>query len=967
MSGRDEWVLVLSEHRIFGPRFELYCVQRIENDRFRITEVSDSQRNGEESSEKKELLRLVRETSDRLLMKAWSRKKSVIEFQREVTKETLERFIYPYIGSVNARIFSLAREKNLPVFLRKELNSTTLYDDEQLVVLSENTECVFHFVRDDAGMRYFISLKNKAKSISLQTRPAMILSNTPAVILSGRELHLLENMEAKKVQPFFSKRHIGIPAGSEETYLKSFVVKTMQKYEVITQGIPVREIKPSRQAILSLEKDLRCEPVLQLTFLYNGEKRFYPGHPEKKVIRVEEVGGETGICWYKRDEHWERGLVESLLAAGLRQKGDNHFYAGRSENPYQLMEWLNRHGALSLADFNLEQNLDQHYYAGEVLFHSSFDVKTDWFDVDVEVIIGDFKIPFIRFKKHILAGKKEYVLPDRSVFILPEEWFEKYYDLLNYGKEAGMSVRLHKFHAPLLDGAFSGHLPGQVSRQIEALLELPVQPPALPVQAEGVLRPYQKKGFYWMEHLYKNGFGGCLADDMGLGKTLQSITLLCHIYRNAGRKPVIAPDGQLSLFDWDQSELPATLVVAPTSLLHNWRNELKRFAPDLNVLIYAGNRKERAGDKQESFDRVQVVLTSYGILRNDIDYFRDYTFQVVILDESQHIKNTESQAYRAVMQLSSLGRFVLTGTPIENSLEDLWAQFNFINEGLLGNISAFRKEFVQSIVKEKDPGKESRLKRMINPFILRRTKEEVTPELPPLQQETIWCDMTEPQQQIYLTEKNRIRNFILESRDQPGQRVNRFLALEGLSKLRQLACHPRMLFPEYCDDSGKMEQILLLFESLRSGNHKVLIFSSYVRHLNLLAQRFDLSGWKYAMLTGKTQNREKEIRRFTEDDSVSCFLISLKAGSTGLNLTAADYVFIIDPWWNPAAEMQALSRAHRIGQEKPVFVYRFISVDTIEEKIIRLQESKATLSATFISSQDSFPAFNDREWEALLD
>jgi SNF2 family DNA or RNA helicase len=319
--------------------------------------------------------------------------------------------------------------------------------------------------------------------------------------------------------------------------------------------------------------------------------------------------------------------------------------------------------------------------------------------------------------------------------------------------------------------------------------------------------------------------------------------------------------------------------------------------------------------------------------------------------------------YESIKKLFSSNKLILTGTPIENSLVDLWAQFNFINPGLLGALSFFKINYIQKI-KEKNNHAEETLKQLIQPLFLRRTKTEVAIDLPPLSQEIIYCDMTEAQQEIYELEKNHIRNVLLENMENLSR--NNFIALQGLLRLRLLANHPSLIHSDYTEDSGKFDQIILSFESLKASGHKVLIFSSFVKHLKLLSSRFDRDGWKYAMLTGQTTDRESEIEKFMHNVDVNCFFITLKAGGLGLNLTAADYVFIIDPWWNPAAEMQALSRAHRIGQVKNVIVYRFISSDTIEEKILLLQQSKLELSETFITSNNPLEQLNKKEIEELL-
>jgi SNF2 family DNA or RNA helicase len=966
-------ILTLSEHGIFGWKFNIYSAKRNvvadgeEEDSLQILGVPDAKQEKERGATEAvlRLISLVNEISDREIMKSYSKKKSTVELKNEMTKEIMDLYVRPRIESVNRKIVEQALQTDIPLFFRKDLASNILNDRHRIRILPSPTQCVFHFVKDENGMRYFISLTNEGKEISLNAKQGITISEKPSIVLIGKNIHCIENIESKKLTPFFSKTHIDIPAQSEAVYLKSFVFKVMQEYDVHIQGFPVRELKPEKKAFLSMERDFYHELVLILSFQYGTDERIHPDKRSLKTVKLEETDGSPAISWYVRDTGWETGLSDKLLREGLIRKDANHFYPDGEPATFQLIEWLNRKEESLSRDFILEQKLEHTYFTGAVSLQSSLDTKADWFELRMTVSIGAFNLPFNCFRKHILNGKKEYILPDNTVFILPDVWFERYPELFLYSWDAGSHIRLKKTHALTLTQALKEDLPEDTCLQIRDILSVPAEHPQLPHQSATLLRSYQKEGFYWLEHLYRNGFGGCLADDMGLGKTLQTITLMQYIYAHSEEKPAVASDGQLFLFEFTQTKLPASLVVAPTSLIHNWVNELKRFAPELKILVYAGANRLRTKDIGKIFDHYQVVITSYGTVRNDIAYLQRYPFQMLVLDESQYIKNPESQSYQAVRQLTSAHKLTLTGTPVENSLEDLWAQFNFINEGLLGSFTSFKKRFIQQIVKEKDLKQEQRLKELIHPFLLRRTKEEVAPELPPLMQEIIYCDLTESQQTAYQTEQNRIRNVFLEAKEHPEQK-NNFIALEGLNKLRQLANHPKLILPEYDGDAGKFEQILLSFESLQAGRHKVLVFSSYVRHLRLLADKFDEEGWHYAMLTGQTQNREEEIRRFTDDDRIHCFFISLKAGGVGLNLTAADYVFIIDPWWNPAAEMQALSRAHRIGQDKPVIAYRFISTGTVEEKILRLQESKLALAETFVNSNNPFAQLNWDEIEGLI-
>jgi superfamily II DNA or RNA helicase len=951
----EELILIVSEHRALGASFLVYSALRREDGSRWLLGTPDAEQEARRGApaEQLRLIKLADEVSDQALMKAYSRQKSTLAFLKELKPETLERFVRPRIELANRRMMELAQQTGIPVFWREEIAVKTFYEEFRIRIVPEPAECLFNFVKNEKGLSYFISLTCGGREVSLRKKPGIILSEKPCIILAGKEIFSVDNIEAKKLTPFFGKDRIDVPAQAETVYLKNFVFKTMQVYEVKIQGVPVREIQPERKAFLSLERDFQQQPVFILSFQYGDSPRIYLGQSRKKTVELEETaGGLPAIRWYKRDLEWENSLIARLQKEGLSgSKGSSHFYLTEGEkDPYRLIEWMNRRESPSLDGFVVEYNLEKPYFINPISVKHNFRVEIDWFEINIEVTLGSYTLPFGCFRSHILEGNREYALPDGTVFILPAEWFEKYQDLLRYAENCGEGLRLKKMYTPLLNHALGRQVADEQRQIMDDILQIPLLRPALPGQTGALLRPYQKEGFYWLEHLYKHGFGGCLADDMGLGKTLQAIALLLHIYGEDR-----------------EGTLPPALVVAPTSLLHNWKNELARFAPELHVMVYGSDKRLKPQEATRAFDASQVVITSYGLMRNDIDFLKGYTFQLIILDESQYIKNPASLAWQAACRLSAPCKLALTGTPLENSLDDLWAQFHFINEGLLGEWSSFRREFVLPVMKEKNEERETLLRRMIGPFLLRRTKEEVTPELPPLIQEVIYCDMTEAQQAVYEAEKNRIRNLLLEAREHPELPRNPFIALQGLNRLRQLANHPKLADREYAEDSGKLEQVLLSFETLRASRHKALIFSSYVCYLNLLAERFEAEGWKYAMLTGETRKREEAIRRFTSEEDVHGFFISLKAGSTGLNLTAADYVFILDPWWNPASEMQALSRAHRIGQEKSVIACRFISTGTVEEKIMHLQESKTALYETFIHANNPLSQFTWAEIEELLD
>jgi SNF2 family DNA or RNA helicase len=467
--------------------------------------------------------------------------------------------------------------------------------------------------------------------------------------------------------------------------------------------------------------------------------------------------------------------------------------------------------------------------------------------------------------------------------------------------------------------------------------------------------------------------GACLADDMGLGKTLQTITLVEKFRTDPTRKAIAKGkpklSTQISLFDTQNSDeedgfeyQTPSIIVMPTSLLHNWRMEMRKFAPHLNVLIHYGPERTR---NVRNFDFYDVVLTSYGVIRNDINWLRNYKFNLLILDESQFIKNPTSKNYKSLLTLESFQRVILTGTPIENSLKDLWAQMNFINPGVLGSLNLFQNRFISPIEKSGDEEAYLKLRTLIHPFILRRTKEEVAKDLPPVQNFVEYCEMNESQKELYEKEKAKARNFLMREVKRNGIESSAMVVLRALIRLRQIAIHPELI-DEKGLGSGKFEMIKEKIKVVLSEDHNLLIFSSFVKHLDLLQSFLEEKRIPYSILKGDTLNREQVIEEFNREDSKKVFLISIKAGGFGLNLTKADYVFITDPWWNPAVEEQAISRAHRIGQTRNVFVYRFISQASIEEKIVKLQERKKELADQLINSDNVLKDLNYSDLESLF-
>jgi SNF2 family DNA or RNA helicase len=645
-----------------------------------------------------------------------------------------------------------------------------------------------------------------------------------------------------------------------------------------------------------------------------------------------------------------------LLSLGLNNNGSSFFSIdyqsdiSTAEMLGEMVNWINyNEHSIQKNKFNIIQKFyNKIYFTKKIEIKTSYVNEKDWFDVYSIVYIGDFQIPFVRFRKHILNNNREYELPNGEIVMLPKEWFTRFADLLYFGHVDGDHILYKQIQLPVLKESFVSldqNFENSLNKLQESYQQQQLQ--YLPI-INATLRPYQIEGFSWMYRLYNLNMGACLADDMGLGKTIQTLALLQKVIADY-TPPVPLNKNFNDTVVSDKIKVPASLIVLPASLVHNWYNEIQKFTPELKVFKYIGTGRAIETDKFNEYD---IILTTYGVVRNEYDNLKKYEFLYVILDESQTIKNPDSKIFLAVNELRAKNRLVLTGTPIENSLTDLWSQIEFINPGLLGNISFFKNYFSNPIEKVGDELKREKLKKFIQPFILRRTKEEVATDLPELNEQFLLCSMSESQKNYYEEEKSKVRNEILHSIENVGIEKSSILMINALTKLRQIANHPVMIDKTYSDDSGKLDEIILSLENMFEQGHKVLIFSSFVKHLELIRQVFTERNWTYSILTGKTANREEVVNSFQNCPENKFFLISLKAGGVGLNLTAADYVFILDPWWNPASEMQAINRAHRIGQNKKVFVYRFISAETIEEKIVKLQEKKSELATEFINNNN---------------
>ncbi len=566
----------------------------------------------------------------------------------------------------------------------------------------------------------------------------------------------------------------------------------------------------------------------------------------------------------------------------------------------------------------------------------------DWFELHGEVNYGETSAKLPALLAAVRRGDTMVRLDDGTYGLLPEEWLSRYGALAGLGTADTDHVRFRRNQAGLLDALLATQPEASYDEAFARIREelggfQGIRAAEQPAGFVGQLRDYQREGLGWMDFLRRFGFGGCLADDMGVGKTAQVLALLES--RRALRE---ASNG-----DAEAEVCGPSLVVVPKSLVFNWQQEAARFTPQLRVLDHTGLTRSVS-----NFASYDLILTTYGTLRRDALEFKDLEFDYVVLDEAQAIKNAGTDSAKAVRLLRGRQRLALSGTPVENHLGELWSLFEFLNPGMLGSASVFQLTGGAA----RNPSEETRqlLAHALRPFILRRTKDQVARELPAKSEQTIFCELEAPQRKLYNELRAHYRSSLLGAIDTQGLGKSKIQVLEALLRLRQAACHPGLLDPKRLDDaSAKLELLMEHLTDVVEEGHKALVFSQFTSLLAIVRRRLDAAGIVYEYLDGATRDRQQCVERFQNDAACPLFLISLKAGGLGLNLTAAEYVFLLDPWWNPAVEAQAVDRAHRIGQTRQVFAYRLIARDTVEEKVLELQNTKRALAAAIISADNS--------------
>lgn len=949
-------IYTLFEHQYLGYLFESFVIQLDSEGRLTFSHQNISSKNATEfdkglDENDYELIKLMDSMQPDVVAKKYDRKKQKTDefflkcFDQQTGDEQTQKEIKNYVERRRSKIMPLLHGKRL-----FEMGNDGEPAWKEIEVLDEKATVLFHFRRNDENTHYFPTIKHNGAKIEFQYKGAYILCNDPAYIVIEDKLYsFAKNVDANKIKPFLNKKFIAIPRKIEDNYYNKFVAPLIASFDVLAKGFDIETEEPGVKPILYFSElasngnsmelfgsngeatTIESKILFELKFNY-GEHHYSAEHLKEVSVHVENNEDQYTFRKVKRDLAKEKKFISFLGETGLNLK-----HARSTMDTTEAFSWIqSTKKLLEDSGISLCQNgkSEKKYFLGKSEMTVEIKENIDWFDIHAIIKFGEFEIPFRIIRDYILKKKHEIELPNGEVAVIPVEWFTQYAELMAFANEGDEeSLQLEKHHISLvkdLDESNLAHL--QLSNKLERLRDFDeIGDYDLPAGFKGTLRPYQRAGFNWMRFLNEYRLGGCLADDMGLGKTVQTLALLQSVHEG--------------------NDNGTSLLVMPTSLIYNWEKEAERFTPKLKILNYTGVKRVK---DPKRFAKYDLVITSYGLIRQDIDLLAEFHFNYIILDESQVIKNPESNISKCVRDLNSSYKMILTGTPIENTTMDLWSQMTFLNPGLLGGKSFFKNQFQLPIEKKNDEEKTRKLYTIIKPFLLRRHKSQVATDLPEKIENVRYCTMSPAQEEAYEKVKSAYRDKIMQEIELGGIGKSQFMILQGLTKLRQIANHPYLADEDYKDDSGKLEDISYMLENAINKNHKILVFSQFVKHLHIVADYLKDRNIKYSYLDGSTKDRQTEVENFQNDESIKVFLISLKAGGLGLNLTKAEYVFLLDPWWNPAIEAQAIDRAHRIGQKNKVFTYRFITKNTVEEKILQLQQSKQKLADDLITTEESF-------------
>ncbi len=852
--------------------------------------------------------------------------------------------------SVNLLLFyQLIREENL--LLSVDNKKDTFLIDSKVELEKSLTKVKLKFVKTEDGLTYTLFLNLNGTFIYPSDYSLKILSNEPAFILFETQVLQLENFNSNKITPFLKKKSIDVPAKMVGDYFNKFIKDVAKKVEIEAEGFEVEKRNKIVCCSIEIVHDfIKKNYYINLRFDYDGfifEKR--DQRDRTAFVELDDKTSEIKLIQFIRDIPNEN-LFENQLFNLNFVKSSNLYYSRTSteneSDTFETIQWIiDNQEKLENLDFKLD-NLG---FEGKPLRVNKSIVKissnqiNDWFDVQMSIHCGDFSFNFIEIIPNLISNNRIYNLPDGTCFLIPFEWMTAYSSLVKFA-----TIKDGKLHLPKSNFTILEDIPEYVKEVNVKSEEVKYLKSSL-LKAD--LRPYQINGVKWLLEHYNNGLGACLADDMGLGKTLQTLTFLNCVKEQSEVKAI--SNVQLDLFQETEtisSPFLKALIVLPSSLIYNWKDESNKFVPHFKCIQYVGSDRNSLLKTIEEND---LIFTSYSIISRDIEQLIKHDFNFVVLDESQYIKNKNSKIFKSINQINAKQKISLSGTPIENSLDDLWSQMQFINPNILGSYNFFQDNFKKPIEKLKDESCIEELKKCIQPFILRRTKEQVLTELPPLLEQVVYCEMEDKQEKLYEQEKSKARNFLLLKDE---IKVDNITIVNTLLRLRQISNHPKLIDESSDLESGKYKVVTNYLETLVKSGSKSIIFSSFVSNLEFYKKWCNENKIQFCEITGSTslKERELEINRFQEKEEPLLFFISLKAGGVGLNITKASYVLFLDPWWNPFIEKQAIGRTHRMGQLNKVNVVRFITKNTIEEKILKLQESKKDISDSLLDENYIF-------------
>lgn len=853
-----------------------------------------------------------------------------------------------------AEFYSLIQENNFPLSLN--MGKEKDFRIGRLETQNQALEAELQFDKHQNEISYTLVLQDSQTTFFPCNTSVTLLLDEPGWLVAHHKLYLLKDINSKKITPFLTKKTLEIPSKLVPDYFEKFIKDIAKKASITATGFEVE----TRNSVASCSLQLvhhffKNSYFIGLLFDYDGfvfdATKAKNTHSEIDLSDLDNIK----LIQYKRSDA-ELFYTNSLLKMGLLKTENNLFGLSSKEekqDAYSAIQWaIENKERLESLGFSIENlKIDSKKISTqkvEIQFYS--ETKSDWFDIKMTVICADFEFNFSDLIMNIRNQNRLFLLPNGNYFLIPTEWMSRYATMLKMAK-----VENGKFILPKSNFAVLDDIP-QLKPELSVKKNAQFVPSPL---VKATLRPYQMEGVQWLLEHYNNGLGACLADDMGLGKTLQTLTTLVSVQEQLDFEK--RENAQLDLFG---NEIPQAkeylkaLIVLPSSLVFNWYNEARKFTPHFRRVQYVGNDRKILAKKLDKFD---LIFTSYDVLRRDISVLEKYQFHYLILDESQYIKNKNSKIFKAISQIKASNKLSLSGTPIENSLDDLWSQMQFINPNILGSYAFFAENYKLPIEKKQDENSLLELKKLIHPFILRRTKAQVLKDLPELSEQIFYCEMESEQEKLYEEEKSKARNALLKT---DGSAVDKISIINTLMRLRQLSNHPKMVDSKSEMDSGKYIAVTRYLETLVQSNQKTIVFSSFVSNLDFYKSWCEENKIDFCELTGATPQKEREfqVQKFQEREKPLLFFISLKAGGVGLNITKASYVLFLDPWWNPFSEKQGIGRAHRIGQLNKVNVLRFITKNTVEEKIIRLQENKKMLSDALLDEN-----FISKEVEENLD